>query len=173
MPRFTKKRGEVGWPGPQCRRLERWAERYSVTCRLKAVADTGSHYYLLTGEDGSEITVRVSDHADVYATADYTIDPVYDQWPAVKKWITEHGTPPQRRLSKTTIDSITRRLIGVGMQYGYPWFSWRDDDAEVWFAVFPDSREFILEVRGDKALPVVDVIREIIKRYNLRSRYSE
>lgn len=90
MATFQKKQGEVGWPGPQARQIERWARRYDVAVSTHT-AQTGTRYLTLIAPDDEDVVVRVADHADAYCTADFTVDPAIDQRASVKAWIAEHG----------------------------------------------------------------------------------
>ena len=101
MTRFQKKLGT-----PEFRRifqrrrdqLEKWLERWGVEYKCH-IADTGTRYYELyaEGEDESVmISVRLSDHPQVYPGAYFNIDPEVDQWEDVKAWIQQHGTKPGR-----------------------------------------------------------------------------
>jgi len=87
---FTSKRGEAGWPNPQARQIQGWCKRYGVTADLHR-ALTGTIYLTLTVPNGESIKVRCADHADAYATADFTVDPAIDQRAEVKAWVIEHG----------------------------------------------------------------------------------
>jgi len=91
MTRFRKKRGEVGWPGPQSRQIERWCEAYGLDCDCDT-AQTGTRYLRLSDAEGEEITVRVADHADAYCSATYTVDPCTDQRAKIRKWIQSRGS---------------------------------------------------------------------------------
>ena len=96
MARFRKKAGAVGWPGPQTRQIIRRAERYQITVD-EHEAQTGTRYLFLLAPDGADITVRVADHADAYASADFTVDPAQDDRAPVFAWIEAHGERKARR----------------------------------------------------------------------------
>lgn len=68
------------------RQIEELCRKFNVGFQIQT-ASTGTRYFTL--EDGT--TVRVSDHADAYATADYTCDPAEDEYKAVKKHIQSIG----------------------------------------------------------------------------------
>jgi len=91
MPKFKAKTGAAGWPGPQTRQIEGWCKTYQINCDVHE-AQTGTRYLTLETDEGIKIKVRVADHADAYATADYTVDPAQDQRDSVKQWIRENGS---------------------------------------------------------------------------------
>lgn len=93
MANFLKKRGAVGWPNPQAAQIERMAGRYGLSVD-RHTAQTGTVYLTIDAEDGESISVRVADHGDAYASADFTVDPQEDHRPAVKAWIAAHGVKP-------------------------------------------------------------------------------
>ncbi len=96
---IRRKRGTVGWPGPQTRQILAWCKTYQCAAAARQ-AQTGTRYLTITSYDGdAQITVRVADHADCYATADYTVDPVEDQRQAVRGWIIDHGHRRSRRMT--------------------------------------------------------------------------
>jgi len=70
--------------------VEKMLHRYSCHYRL-SIASTNSRYYSVTAPDGEEITVRVADHCDTYCHTTFTLDPAFDQYPAVVEWIEAHG----------------------------------------------------------------------------------
>jgi len=175
MARFQRKHGAVGWPGPQARRLEQLAKRWGIDIELDAIADTGTRYYRLTAvkdDKVAEIKVRVADHGDVYCTADYTIDPVYDQWRAVKSWIMAHGEKPTRRMSRRTFEMIKQRLLEIGASFDYPWFSFASDSWQLHIMFMFDDRACTIKELGSGSVPeeLKDRISKIIKQYNLRTR---
>jgi len=112
MAQFRKTRGQVGWPGPQVRQIEGWARTWNIEVHGH-IAQTGTHYLTLTGDDGDEITVRIADHADAYATADYTVNPAEDQREAIRRWIHEHGSRTTRRTT-AQLRRIARELAEAG-----------------------------------------------------------
>lgn len=116
MPMFTKKQGAVGWPGPQARQIERWSERYNITVR-EHFAQTGTRYLTLTAPDDEDIVVRVADHADAYATADFTVDPAIDQRKAVKAWIEAHGEKQPIRRNPMAVAAGKLRRAGFEVDY--------------------------------------------------------
>lgn len=68
------------------KQIETMCEKYNVDFDLH-IAQTGTHYFTI-----AEKTVRVSDHADAYATADFNCDPYdSDMYNSVKKHIQANG----------------------------------------------------------------------------------
>ena len=98
--RFARKRGQVGWPKPQARQLERLCERWEIDYDY-TIAETGTRYYTLDAPDGSTLRVRISDHSDLYGNADISWDPYDDAWPTIRQWIRAHGVKPLRWGLKT------------------------------------------------------------------------
>jgi hypothetical protein len=134
MATFTKKRGAVGWPRPQARQIEGWCNRYGIDVDLR-IAQTGTIYLTLSDEEGNEITVRCADHADCYATADYTVDPATDMRAAVKAWIETHGDDSAYK-ARIAINREYTRLAKSGaagthalMPDGEQWYPWNCNQA--------------------------------------------
>jgi hypothetical protein len=102
--KFRRKSGTAGWPAPQARYITTTAQRYGIHVREQH-AQTGTLYLTLTppekpdGSRADSITVRCADHADAYATADYSVDPAEDQMDQVTRWIRENGLTPKRRVA--------------------------------------------------------------------------
>lgn len=95
--KFQRKRGSTGWPGPQVRLIISKAERWGLQVS-EDVASTGTRYLTISdGDSDAEITVRVADHSDAYARADYTVDPYEDDRCEVYAWIEAHGECRKRR----------------------------------------------------------------------------
>ena len=118
MARFERKRGAAGWPGPQTRRIESWANAWSIDVDVH-VAQSGTRYLTLAAPDGAEIKVRVADHADAYATADYTVNPAEDHRPVIQQWICEHGERSRRR-SVAQLRRIAREINRAGWTTAQP-----------------------------------------------------
>lgn len=132
MTAFAKKRGAVGWPGPQARQIEGWAKRFAVDVERRA-AQTGSVYLTLISEGGEEISVRVADHADAYCTATFTVDPAIDQRAAVKEWIEAHGDESAWKAAAARKREFRRLVKAAGpwalMNGGGQWYPWAEDSA--------------------------------------------
>jgi hypothetical protein len=70
--------------------IKKSADKFNIAFDYKQ-ANTGTYYVELTS-DSSTIIVRVADHADAYATAEFNCDPYdSDMIKGVKKWITDNG----------------------------------------------------------------------------------
>jgi len=116
MTTFRRKQGAVGWPGPQSRQIEGWARRYDVAVSTH-IAQTGTRYLTLIAPDDEEAVVRVADHADAYATADFTVDPAIDQRKAVKAWIEEHGEKQSAKRNPIAVAAGKLRRAGFEVVY--------------------------------------------------------
>lgn len=135
-PGFKKKHGVSGWPEPQLTQILGWAKRYQIKAYHK-MASTGTYYITLTSNNApEEIKVRVADHDDVYATSDFSIDPINDERIKVKDWIETHGNK--------TNENWKIRLGKLKKKYAGMWVV--TPDGEPWFPVSSADREDQIEL---------------------------
>lgn len=85
------------------KQIEDLCRKFNVGFSIQT-ASTGSRYFTL--EDGK--TIRVSDHADAYATADYTCDPAEDEYKAVSRHIRSLSDKPE--LNEVTAQRLADRF---------------------------------------------------------------
>lgn len=76
MAYFTKKRGAVGWPGPQAKAIVRAIEAMGFDADSHQ-AQTGTIYIEtdIGDEDYRPVKIRVADHGECYCSEDVTCDP--------------------------------------------------------------------------------------------------
>lgn len=81
------------------------ARKNSISFTYKQ-ANTGTFYVELFSDSLNEtVTVRVSDHADAYATADYNCDPYdSDMINSLKDWMKASFEKKQEELSDSVVD---------------------------------------------------------------------
>lgn len=86
--------------------IRKFAEKYNVSFDYK-MANTGTFYIELSGEEET-VTVRVADHPDAYASAEFNCDPDdCDDIARVKEWIQSNGY--KDKLSSDTVYAIAEK----------------------------------------------------------------
>lgn len=113
MSYFQTKRGAVGWPNPQAKRIVAAAEAMGLSPDTHE-AQTGTIYITVDvggEEDCDEVKIRVADHAECYCSESISCDPNgYDVQQTIEWLAKRAGVPVPQRILGAWKAAETRKV---------------------------------------------------------------
>lgn len=110
-------------------RLERFGKEIGLDVRVRFAGETRSRYLTAANASGKMLVIRISDHADVYGRADYSVDPYEGTLAGARdELITLRGTTAAainrlrraRRIAARRANDRLRREWVAAMRQQYP-----------------------------------------------------